>query len=297
MMEKIAKYIKEASLIIADLTGKNANVFYELGLAHAMKKRVVLITQSKEDIPSDLKPFEYIEYDSNNSDNIGSFESKLKKFLQNFKSADPFYYYPKIKDIQADKGNAIVVDAGFLKSNEGTINIWVKITDEMNQGNTDQDIFSHCSNNGKKAEVEIANEEEGTKFENKYINLFALRKNGKNPKNPNGFWKFVCTDAMGNTNRTTSKNILDPGWHMFSVTWSRNQDAIKVYIDKEFIQSIRFKFWPEKIERHLYIGTWPNRAKKYYINTEIRNISIFNFATEYEALSKIYDEEKELSIN
>ena len=42
IMDDIAKSIKRSRLIIADLTGKNPNVFYEVGIAHALNKEVLL---------------------------------------------------------------------------------------------------------------------------------------------------------------------------------------------------------------------------------------------------------------
>src|SRR5215208_2752863 len=41
---KIDDYIQKANVIIADCSGSNANVFYELGKAHAFGKMVILIT-------------------------------------------------------------------------------------------------------------------------------------------------------------------------------------------------------------------------------------------------------------
>ena len=55
VMDDIAESIRRANLIIADLTGRNANVFYEVGIAHARNKQVLLMTQSIEDVPFDLR--------------------------------------------------------------------------------------------------------------------------------------------------------------------------------------------------------------------------------------------------
>ena len=49
-------------LVIADLTGLNANVMYELGIAHALDKPVILIAQSRENLPFDLDKYEVMEY-------------------------------------------------------------------------------------------------------------------------------------------------------------------------------------------------------------------------------------------
>src|SRR5439155_20198182 len=55
ILERILTGIRSAELIIADLTGKNANVFYELGLAHTQTKNVLLLTQDANDVPFDLR--------------------------------------------------------------------------------------------------------------------------------------------------------------------------------------------------------------------------------------------------
>jgi hypothetical protein len=44
ILKDIVVSIYESDLILADLTGLNANVFYELGLAHALRKNVILLT-------------------------------------------------------------------------------------------------------------------------------------------------------------------------------------------------------------------------------------------------------------
>ena len=44
LLQKIADFISQADVVVADCSGRNPNVFYELGLAHALEKPVVLIT-------------------------------------------------------------------------------------------------------------------------------------------------------------------------------------------------------------------------------------------------------------
>ena len=53
ILRDIVENIHNSALIIADLTTANANVFYELGLAHALRKPVILMTQSIEEVPFD----------------------------------------------------------------------------------------------------------------------------------------------------------------------------------------------------------------------------------------------------
>lgn len=58
-------YTQKAKIILADLSGKNPNVFYELGLAHAIAKPVILIAESIDDVPFDLRSLRVLEYDKN----------------------------------------------------------------------------------------------------------------------------------------------------------------------------------------------------------------------------------------
>jgi hypothetical protein len=64
VIEDILRFIGGAEVVIADLTGKNPNVFYELGIAHMKKDldQVILLTQDAESVPFDLKVLRCIEY-------------------------------------------------------------------------------------------------------------------------------------------------------------------------------------------------------------------------------------------
>jgi hypothetical protein len=55
--------VNTSRAILADLTGKNPNVFYELGLAHAARKPALLITQTIDDVPFDLRALRVVTYD------------------------------------------------------------------------------------------------------------------------------------------------------------------------------------------------------------------------------------------
>src|ERR1044071_3960674 len=55
ILERVLRGIATAELIVADLTGKNPNVFYELALAHTRTKDVLLLTQNLTDVPFDLQ--------------------------------------------------------------------------------------------------------------------------------------------------------------------------------------------------------------------------------------------------
>jgi hypothetical protein len=66
IMADVWRFTRQAIVVLADVTGKNPNVFYELGLAHAAGKPVVIVTNSPDDVPFDLKGLRVIEYDKQN---------------------------------------------------------------------------------------------------------------------------------------------------------------------------------------------------------------------------------------
>lgn len=63
VIEQIWDQIRKSKVLLADMTGRNANVFYELGLAHALGKPVVFISANVDDIPFDLRHLRTIIYD------------------------------------------------------------------------------------------------------------------------------------------------------------------------------------------------------------------------------------------
>lgn len=65
IVSDIWKFTMKAKLVLADLSEKNANVFYELGLAHALAKPVILVVESMDDVPFDLRALRVLQYDKN----------------------------------------------------------------------------------------------------------------------------------------------------------------------------------------------------------------------------------------
>ena len=64
IIEDILREIAEAEIVIADLTGRNPNVFYELGIVQMLKdvEKVILLRQDADSIPFDVKVFRCILY-------------------------------------------------------------------------------------------------------------------------------------------------------------------------------------------------------------------------------------------
>ncbi|MBA7608930.1 hypothetical protein ES703_16115 [subsurface metagenome] len=62
ILEDIWIHINKSKVVIADVTGRNPNVFYEMGIAHTVGRPVIIITQDKADIPFDVAQFRYFLY-------------------------------------------------------------------------------------------------------------------------------------------------------------------------------------------------------------------------------------------
>lgn len=84
VIDQIWKGINDAKVLVAELTNKNPNVYYELGLAHALKKPVVLVSSNEGDVPFDLQHIRVIYYDVN--DPFWG-EKLIKKVAENILSA------------------------------------------------------------------------------------------------------------------------------------------------------------------------------------------------------------------
>jgi hypothetical protein len=83
ILQDIIRNIKESDIIIAEITPVNANVFYELGYAHAMNKPTILLAnRTVEKLPFDVSGYRVIFYD----DTIRGrrdIEENLEKHLEN----------------------------------------------------------------------------------------------------------------------------------------------------------------------------------------------------------------------
>lgn len=64
IMDQVWRGIRGARVLVAELTSRNPNVFYELGLAHALGKPVVLVSSNEQDVPFDLNHIRVIYYDT-----------------------------------------------------------------------------------------------------------------------------------------------------------------------------------------------------------------------------------------
>jgi nucleoside 2-deoxyribosyltransferase len=60
ILERIYAQIERADVVVAEMTGSNPNVFYETGYAHGCGKPVILLTETTDDVPFDLRQYPHV---------------------------------------------------------------------------------------------------------------------------------------------------------------------------------------------------------------------------------------------
>lgn len=81
IIQDVFELIYCSSVVIVDFSGKNPNVFYEMGIAHTLGKNVIPITQSIDDIPFDLRHHRALNY-LKNSEGLEKLRKGLEKRLE-----------------------------------------------------------------------------------------------------------------------------------------------------------------------------------------------------------------------
>jgi len=82
LLSTIVRSLAEAYVVVADLTACNPNVFYELGIRHALSRRSILITQDGSQVPSDLRNYWYHEYRPDDPVSLQQLRNFLKEALK-----------------------------------------------------------------------------------------------------------------------------------------------------------------------------------------------------------------------
>lgn len=85
VINDVVSLIARSKVVICDLTGRNANVFYEAGIAHTLGREVILITQKRQDVPFDLAHHRYVEY-LGNAEGLTRLQANLSPRLRTLMS-------------------------------------------------------------------------------------------------------------------------------------------------------------------------------------------------------------------
>lgn len=144
ILKDIIQAIYDSDIIIANLTGLNANVFYELGVAHTLNKKVIIITEDISTLPFDLKNYRAKEY-STHFVKFSEFLESLKKYMYGAISGEIAYSNPVAdflvtkdeKEVAASiyqKGITITLDE---ESDKGFLDFLAEIEENANEMSDD----------------------------------------------------------------------------------------------------------------------------------------------------------------
>jgi len=141
ILERIYRQIELADLIVADMTGQNSNVFYEVGYAHAKGKLCILLTQKAEDIPFDLKHHRHIVYGAS----IGELRTQLAEEMAWAKSQIDTIRSSRIKVTLKD-ATGLLEKSRFIAS--GTVDFKIDLHNETSNTSAEIDAIYFYSSKG-----------------------------------------------------------------------------------------------------------------------------------------------------
>jgi hypothetical protein len=96
---QIIDLLYRAELVVADLTGSNANVAYELAVRHAFNKVSIHLIDKADAIPFDLKDERTIVFDLSDPDSMEACRAELKKFVQTISKGKAQYSSPVFRTL------------------------------------------------------------------------------------------------------------------------------------------------------------------------------------------------------
>lgn len=140
ILQDIVVGIAQADVVIADVTQLNPNVFYELGLCHALNKKVILITQDISELPFDIRSYRVSEYQTNFW-KINDIINEIEKILQGAKDGSVQFgnpvkdYYPidKKEELYKEETSLKTENATLDEEDKGFLDFISDINDDINK--------------------------------------------------------------------------------------------------------------------------------------------------------------------
>ncbi|HEX3554130.1 MAG TPA: hypothetical protein VIA62_12965 [Thermoanaerobaculia bacterium] len=136
IMDRLWQGIQEAEVVVADLTGLNPNVLYEFGLAHAVNKRILILSMFPNDTPVDLQQFVQIPYTANTlqlAKNLATNLDAARKLQPNEMKLVPI---DVVELVRSAKVLSVMPDFAMIKADTGRVGVlsaedfaWTRIPD------------------------------------------------------------------------------------------------------------------------------------------------------------------------
>jgi hypothetical protein len=83
LIASIVEGLVEADLVIADVTDRNPNVFYELGVRHSLRRGTIIVSQGTDHVPSDLRGYWFLPYGLRPAE-VTKFKADIKRIVAEF---------------------------------------------------------------------------------------------------------------------------------------------------------------------------------------------------------------------
>jgi len=117
-IKDILMQLNQADVVLADLTDMNPNVFYELGVRHTLKNRTILVSQTMDDVPSDLRQYGVITYKTT-PNGVVEYKKNLNNLLRDIRdnpdrADNPVSDYLHQKSIVTDPIEAKLIEKKLL---------------------------------------------------------------------------------------------------------------------------------------------------------------------------------------
>ncbi len=98
IVKNVTQSIFEARLVLADVSGSNPNVTYELGLAQAIGKQTIIVCQDVDEVPRDIQGHGLIVYDPNDIETLRKdLENSIKELLTREVDPSRSYVFPDLR--------------------------------------------------------------------------------------------------------------------------------------------------------------------------------------------------------
>lgn len=209
ILKDIIQPIYDADIILADLTGLNSNVMYELGIAHTMNKKTIMITQDNLDgLPFDLKQYRTQRYTThftgfNNLRSFlsASFDSAIKGSAVFSNPVQDFLSTTKISNVICETTNPEEEseDKGFIDFLADLYQASEKLGNEITNMTNDMNLMSDgvddCSQKIEKQKNAVLIQASVKKAAN-YISDFSTKLKSHNTTIQQA-WKEIEVNTLG----------------------------------------------------------------------------------------------------
>jgi len=170
-----------------------------------------------------------------------------------------------------------VIDDRFLNNDMGIFNLWAYVRDEHNaihSNNRNMYMIGYATNGGEPL---------NNPSYARYPNAWSISRIVPTKNNQIGIWRFWCNQTDKNKTYLDYSKPLSDGWHLFTISWSKDNDYIKFIIDCNVVAEEKFINWPTDFSGSIVLGSWANKHPIHYFSSNVGP---------WEYIKSGYDEDK-----